>query len=166
MDKQFFGEQIGRLRATYAAGSLNDERVQVLWDRFKGVENRVFKNAVDYLISEYTTLTLPAISRFAEAVGMFRTGTSAAMNLSPPAHNCEACRDFGFGFVGDVVVACVCHMGSKVSPQELALQQKHYDVGRKLFPMPGMGKPKISNAFSALPYDPKTSVAETDGVTR
>jgi hypothetical protein len=151
MDKQFFAEQIGRLRNTYAPGAMSDERMHVMWDRFKNVENRVFKNAVDYLISEYTTQHLPALSKFAEAVGMFRTGTGAQMQEILPAFHCEPCRDFGFGWIGETIVACTCSTGRHISPQELARQQANYEKGKRIM----MDPKRFPNIGQALPYNPR-----------
>lgn len=149
MDKNFFGDQLARLRSTYSPGAMNEERAQLLWDRFKGVPNRVFENAVNFLISEYTSQNLPAMSKFAEAVGMFRTNVSAQMQELLPAFECEACRDFGFGFVGDTVTACTCSLGKKIGPSELARQQGFYEKGKRLF----MDPKRFSNIGTSLPYD-------------
>jgi len=131
MDKNFFGQQVERLKAVYSHG-LPQERVQLLWDRFKGVENRVFENAINFLIGEHTSQTLPAMSKFAEAMSFFKTKTNAHINHAPPAFDCEPCRDFGYGFIGDTLVACTC--SKRVGPAELVKQQHNYDKGRKLLP--------------------------------
>ena len=146
MDKKQFGEEISRLKANYSHAAMTEERIQLLWDRFKGVENRVFRNAVDHLISEHTTQTLPALSKFAEAVGMFRTGTGAKMDHAPPAFDCEPCRDFGFGWIGETIVPCTC--AKRVGPEECALQQKHYNNGAKFF------RKGFKFTGRELPYDP------------
>jgi len=151
MEKLFFAEQISRLKQNYTPGAMNDERVQLMWDRFKNVENRVFKNAVDFLISEYTTQTLPALSKFAEAVGFFRTSTGATINEAPQAFHCEPCRDFGFGWNGETIVACMtCERGRSISPQELARQQANYNCGKEIM----MNPKKYPNIGGNLPYDP------------
>lgn len=135
MQFSYFEKEIDRLRGVYSPGSLNEERKKVLWDRFKSVPDHVFTNAINHLIGEFTTMALPAMSRFAEAVGMFRTNPNgASMQILPPPFTCEACRDFGFGFVGDTVVKCACPQGDQISPQELVRQQGNYDRGRKLLP--------------------------------
>jgi hypothetical protein len=67
-----------------------------------------------------------------------------------PAFVCEACRDFGFGFIGDLVEACTCSAGHHVSPDELARQQRFYDKGKELFMRKG-----FMEVFKPLPYDPK-----------
>lgn len=68
MQFEFFQKQVERLRNVYSAASLNNERVQVMWDSFKHIEPQRFENAVNHLIGEFTTPALPAISKFREAI--------------------------------------------------------------------------------------------------
>lgn len=155
MDKNFFTTQVEKLRGTYSPGALNETRIQLWWDRFKGVPNLVFENAVNYLISESTSQQLPALSKFSDAVGMFRSNPNGAtMQEYRSPFACEPCRDFGFGFVGDTVVKCVCPAGDKISPAELARQQGNYDRGAQY-----MGKLKQSIG-QELPYDSSERIGE------
>ena len=159
MDKNFFGEQIDRLRKTYAPGAVNEERINLLWAKFRNVENRVFQNAMDYLISEYTTQTLPAFSKFVEAVGMFRTSVTAKIDYAIPHWDCEPCEDRGWSFIGHTVTACVCHRGQQMHPETIHKYQQHYNAGRKLFRSPfdkEAPKPSGERIFPSLPYDPSS----------
>lgn len=158
MDKHFFGTQVDRLRRVYSAAAMNDERVGLYWAKFKMVSNQEFEAAITSLILENTTQALPTASKISEAISLNRPKETA--HFDPlPAFNCEACRDFGYGFVGDTVTACTCHMGRRVSPAELDRQQKNYDRGRKLFPDPQT----LLKAFGARM---NTSVAEPMGEGR
>lgn len=150
MELDFFQKQCKRLRDVYPSG-MSEERAKLIWAKFRNAPDHVFENAINHLISEHTTQTLPALSKFAEAVGMFRTGTSAHINHAPPAFDCEPCRDFGFGWAGETIVACsTCETGRRISPQELARQQNNYDNGKRLF----MDPKRFPNVGTTLPYDP------------
>lgn len=134
MDNDFFKKQVERLKTVYSASSMPDERVALIWGKFKNVENYVFRQAVDYMISEHTSQSLPAASKFSEAVGYFKDSGGAKMNSLESPHTCEACNDFGYGFVGDLIVKCTCSIGEKVSPVELVKQQRNYERGAKFMP--------------------------------
>lgn len=136
MQSEFFQRQVEKLRGVYSPGSFNEVRVAGLWERFKDVPNHVFESAITYLINEHTSQTLPAMSKFAEAVGFFKTSADVGMNVLPNPFDCAACRDHGFGFVGDIVTQCTCAAGRKVSPEKLVREQKNYDIGKRLFPRP------------------------------
>lgn len=158
MRSEFFQQQIERLRGIYSPGALNQERIDVWWKRFRNEPDHVFENALNHVIAEATSQQLPAMSRVAEALGFFRTNaTGASMQVLPPAHDCERCRDFGFLFSGHTVVACNCDRGRRVNPERLAMAQKSYDKGRAMFRSPydaGMPPPNGERIFSELPYDP------------
>lgn len=159
MQFSFFEKQMDRLRKVYSSTSLNEERVKVLWARFENTPGDTFERAVNHLIGEFTTSALPALSRISEAVLMFGKGAGAvSMNETPSAHFCEPCRDFGFDFQGDVVVACKrCINGKQISPQELARQQKNYDRGAA-FLKRGMARTAF---LPPLPYNPAERVEWT-----
>lgn len=158
MHKEFFTKQIERLRGVYSSASLTEERVKVLWDKFQLVENTAFEKGISFLIGEYTTQALPPVSRFSEAMWMFRPkgGPAIAMQEMLPAHHCEACRDFGFGFHGDMVVSCICEAGVKIGPEEMVKHQINYDRGAK-YMKSGAGAAAI---FAELPYDPQKRIGE------
>lgn len=153
MHLEFFQKQIDRLRSVYSAASLNDERVKVMWDRFKGVPNDKFESALNHLIGEFTTQALPSISRFAEVIAATPStgGDNTHMNREEIQYNCEPCRDFGYGWVGDTVTQCTCAAGKLVGPEELARHQKHYNLGRQLF----RNTKHMRGLIKDLPYDPK-----------
>jgi len=149
MDRSFFEDQCSRLKATYSHSGFPEERVKLLWEKFRNVENRVFKNAVDYIISEFTTIQMPAISKFSDAVGLFRTKINSFQAVEMK-HKCEPCRDFGFGWIGETIVACVCDAGKNIGPADLAKHQKNYEKGKRIF----MEKNFQVPAPKPLPYDP------------
>lgn len=155
MQKDFFIRQIERLRNVYSPSSLNEERVKVLWDALKDAPNEQFERAVSNLIGEFTTTTLPAVSRFQEAVANARsegrTGGTTNIHEVPVKHDCERCRDFGFEWAEHLVVACHgCERGKTIAPAELLRHQKNYDAGRRF--MGGFQPRAVSRP---LPYDPK-----------
>ena len=136
MRRDFFQQQVERLRKVYSSNSLNEERVKILWERFKNEREDIFENALNHLIAEATSQQLPALSRFAEAVGFFRIGTQARIYDAAEAFTCARCRDFGFLFEGDIVIGCSCALGRSQTPQTLARHQAAYDRGRSMFPTP------------------------------
>lgn len=154
MQFSFFNGQMDRLRRVYSEASLNEERVKVLWERFKTVDGYKFAAAVNHLIGEFTTQALPSLSRFAEAVAGVRglSMANAQTQEMLPAHFCEPCRDFGFQFDGDLVVRCEkCVNGARISPEKLVHHQTCYDRGRKFFVR---GKtPPPASLLPDLPYD-------------
>jgi hypothetical protein len=160
MDKPFFGIQIDRLRSCYSAAALNDERVQLFWREFKDVPNHVFQNAIDYLIRECTTQALPAMSRFIEAMGMFRTSANVQMQELVSAFQCDSCRDFGYRFDENTVVACDCPRGMKINPKELARAQTSFDKGAKFISR----RNPVGGVFQELPYDPAERISKREAV--
>lgn len=150
MDKVFFGNQVDRLRGVYSASALNEERVNIWWKQFKNEPGHVFESALNHIIAEATTQALPSMSRVVEACGMFRTNPNGAVmrDVQSP-HECDPCRDFGYGFNGDTVTRCSCLRGRKISPEALAKAQKHYNAGAAFLKSRGL------LAFRDLPYDPK-----------
>jgi hypothetical protein len=153
MDKNHFGNQIDRLRRIYAPSALNDERVQIWWDRFKHASASRFEQALNHVIGEATTQALPSVSKISEALMLFQDrageGSSKMQEMQSP-HACDACRDYGYGFVGDLVKQCSCETGRRTNPAEIARQQANYDRG-KVF----LKKGSYRSAFlGALPYDP------------
>ncbi len=160
MDRETFSKQIERLRKAYSASSLTEERVKVLWDKFQPIENRNFEKAITFIIGECTGQTIPALSKFTEAIGMFRSKGAPTVSMQEvhPAHFCDACRDFGYGFVGDMVVSCICEAGIKIGPEELVLAQVQYDRGAKFMKKGAILIPEIAQ----LPYDPRERIGESD----
>ncbi len=153
MDKTFFGNQINRLRGIYSATALSDERIDIWWKQFRHEPNQVFENALNHIIAESTTQALPAMSRISEALGFFRTNPNgASMQRLPEAHACPPCRDFGYGWNGDVIVRCSCRLGQSMHPQDLARAQKAYNAGAHFM---RKGSP---GPLPPLPYDPKERV--------
>lgn len=163
-----FERQVERLRVVYSAASLNAERIKVLWDKFKTDRADIFEKVVTHMIAEFTTQQLPAMSRFVEAAGLFRTNPEGAawMMQLAPVHACEKCRDFGFYFAGHLVSRCECDRGSQVNPERLAREQKNYDKGRRLFCSPfdkGMPPPTGERIFPALPYNANERIQDKSG---
>jgi len=165
MQYSFFEKQIDRLKRVYSEASLNDERVQVLWERFKFTEESEFHGAITFLIGEYTTQALPGIGRFEEAVGRFRKNkTFQKRDYTQEETNsftCRECRDFGWTFAGDLLVHCKCEKSKTVSWDELQKQQKNYEAGKKLFEMAKNRKIKLTIG-KELPYDPKERIPQEE----
>jgi hypothetical protein len=145
-----FEAQVERLKGVYSSSSLNSERVKVWWDRFKGISSTRFEKAIAHVIGESTTQALPSVSKIAEALMLFpeRFDGAVSMQELPPAHNCAACRDMGFGFVGDTVIKCTCAIGARVGPSELAHHQASYNKGKNLL------KRGAQAILPGLPYNP------------
>jgi hypothetical protein len=131
----FFEQQWERLRGVYSHAAMGDERKRIMWERFRFEQPLTFENAVNHVIAEMTSQQLPAVSKFAEACGFFRTKAGpSSVTIVEPQHSCEACRDFGYGWIGDTITKCVCPAGDKINPAEMFRQQTNYDRGRKLLP--------------------------------
>lgn len=162
MRAEFFQHQVERLRKVYSPAAMNEERSKILWEKFKGVPDHVFENALNHLIGECTTQALPAVSRIAEAVANQRGGGDSR-EAQPYPFKCPPCSDLGLGWVGHTIVACSCATGRSLSPEQLAKEQANYDKGRKLFPSPfdadAKGKARLGNLFHELPYDPSERLA-------
>jgi hypothetical protein len=156
---EFFQGQMERLRRVYSPASLNEERVQVIWDRFKSVDGYKFQEAINHLIGEFTTQALPSLSRFSEAVSAVRgmNGATSQMQEMLPAHFCEPCRDFGFLFEGDLLVNCECVNGRRLSPERLAHHQKNYERGKQFL------KNRMA-IFKPLPYDQNERIESVEWV--
>lgn len=148
-----------RLHRTYGEKAYPKERMDGIWARVKDYSEAQFEKAITWVITE--NFTPPTLSKIMEALGS--KGEQPQMQIAPQAFACEPCRDFGFGWIGETMVACTCIAGQRLSPQELARQQKFYDMGKYMFPMPGHG-PIRFNLSRSLPYDPRESIAEKDGV--
>jgi hypothetical protein len=139
-----FAEQMDRLIKTYGERSYPKERFDAIWARVRTVPQDQFQNAVTALLGD--CFTPPGLTRITEEVARHRSETKR-MDMAPPAFECEPCRDFGFGFDGDTVVACMtCHRGRTISPAELAKQQANYNAGARFVS-------NLRKAFSDLPYD-------------
>lgn len=134
MQKEFFVTQMERLRKVYSPASLNEERVGVLWDSFKHVDNGNFERAVNHLVGEFTTPALPAVSRFREAVALTSSGGGSGGDTRFEKWDRE----------------------NPVQPLELRKQWAKKYGGSIQAMLRGIGQP--------LPYDPTKSVAEEDGV--
>lgn len=147
-----FEHQVERMRNVYSASSLNAERVKVWWDRFKSVSVSRFERALGHVVGESTTQALPPVSKIAEALMLFPDRADATSNMQEmqSPHRCAACRDFGYGFVGDVLVRCTCETGRYLNPADFARQQAHYVRGKAF-----LARGRNRAAFLAkLPYDP------------
>lgn len=99
MRLEFFQQQMERLRKVYSPASLNEERIKVMWDRFKLVDDSQFECAVNHLIGEFTTPSLPALSRFAEAIAMFspssRIGGPSNQEVAPNPNAARLAKEYG-----------------------------------------------------------------------
>jgi hypothetical protein len=136
MTKEFFGKQMDRLRTVYSAAALNPERIEILWARYKHIPEAQFSGAVTFLIGEFTGLSLPAISKFDDAIARFRPREAPKIDEITSNFRCEPCRDFGYGWIGDTIVRCVCPLGEKVTDADIARHQKSYDKGRRFLKTP------------------------------
>lgn len=164
MQYKFFEKQIDRLKQVYSPSSLNDERTKVLWERFKHTQEPVFESAINFLIGEFTTLALPGVSRFEEAVAKSKQPNyqgAAAFKESPISYSCEACRDFGYGWVEHKITKCSCPVGNPLSIDDLQKIQNSYDMGRALFERAKNSKTKIVFG-KELPYNPSEQLSVVD----
>lgn len=160
MTKDRFILQMERLHRTYGEKSYPKERMDGIWARVNAYSEAQFEKAITWVITE--NFTPPTLSKILEALGS--KGEQPQMQVLPNPFACEPCRDFGFEWEGHTIVACKhCYRGRQIKPENPAKEQRNYDVGRKMFPLPGMGRPMAAKVFASLPYDPKTSVAEIDG---
>lgn len=161
-----FEIQWDRLKSVYAPSAANDERKKLFWERFKNDDAAIFEKAINSVILELTTQAFPAMSRIAEAAGIFRNSVSgASMQHLEPSYACEKCRDFGFSFDVDTLVRCKCNLGPYLDSERLAKMQKSYDIGCRLFPRPGQNgaaRPSFSkaNLGTPLPYDPNERITD------
>jgi hypothetical protein len=161
VNRDRFVIQMERLHRTYGEKAYPKERMDGIWVRVKDFSEAQFEKAITWVITE--NFTPPTLTKIVEALGS--RATEPNMQEYQTAFACEPCRDFGFDWEGHTIVACkACYRGRQIRPEKLAKEQRNYDVGRKMFPMPGMGRPLAATVFSSLPYDPKTSVAELDKV--
>jgi hypothetical protein len=161
MNRDRFVIQMERLHRTYGEKAYPKERMDGIWIRVKDFSEAQLEKAITWVITE--NFTPPSLSKILEALGS--KGEGPAMQVLENPFACEPCRDFGFEWEGHTIIACrSCYRGRQIRPERLAKEQRSYDIGRKMFPMPGMGKPIASKVFNELPYDPKTSVAEIDDV--
>jgi hypothetical protein len=146
-----FIAQMDRLHRTYGEKAYPKERMDAIWERVKDFPRNQMDRAVTFLIGE--NFSPPSLSKISEALGPNRSPISQPGKSSDVygGFTCEPCRDFGFGFVGDTVVACACDKGQATSPAELVRQQKNYDKGREMFRTRASFK---AFATKDLPYDP------------
>lgn len=141
-----FGDQMGRLLRTYSDKAYPKERLDAIYARVARIPVAQFEKAVTYLIGE--NFTPPSVSKIVDACSAYREA-NVQMRDAPPAFNCEPCRDFGFGWVGETIVPCTCT--ARVGPTELVRQQANYDKGKRL-----MMNPKLyPNVGKPLPYNPQ-----------
>lgn len=157
MQYKFFEKQMDRLKQVYSPSSLNEERTKVLWERFKNTQEQVFESAINFLIGEFTTIALPGVSRFEDAVARSKTSGRLepfSFKENTINYHCEACRDFGYGWVDHKIQKCSCASGKPLGIDDLQKVQNSYDLGRKLFERAKAAKVKISLG-KELPYDPR-----------
>lgn len=152
MMKQFFHEQVERMARAWSAPS--EEFQKELWKAVKHAENSEFDSAVGYLVGEHTGRTLPSVSRFREALGLFRQGGQRGAPIEEK-YNCGRCRDQGWISNGGgrhsagVVEACTCPAARGMRPDELARIQQSIERGFAMF-----GPRGIPQIGQPLPYDP------------
>ena len=70
MDKIAFGAQIDRIKSNFGKKNFLNERVQLIYDRFKDTESSLFKQGCDWLILNKTKV--PLIGDFVHAVAIAR----------------------------------------------------------------------------------------------
>jgi len=131
------------LRGAYGDRVFPKEREQPLWNRYKHCEAGDFKTAIDVIV-----LRMPQPAAILEWLDD-RLGAGDKPTLADPVFACEACRDFGYGFLGDTVTACTCQAGVSMHPASVAKIQNKYNQGRRAFRAP------MDSNFRDLPYDPK-----------
>lgn len=132
------------LRGAYGDRVFPKERETPLWKRYCRCPDGAFKAAVETIV-----LRMPQAGNVIEWLDD-RLEVGQAPKAFGPTHDCPPCRDHGFGFAGDVVVAChSCARGRSISPAELARAQASYNAGAR-FTRGSGGSP-----LPPLPYDPK-----------
>lgn len=108
MRVELFQHQVERLRRVYSPTALNEERVKILWENFRHVDDSRFESAVNFLIGEYTTQALPAVSRFREAIAQTspaKTGGETAFqkwDRENPVQPLELRREWAKKYGGDI----------------------------------------------------------------
>lgn len=123
-------------------------RQQLMWNRYEQTSAREFRSAVDWIV-----LNLPQPGTIVHILDDRLFKKESRENIY--RFKCEPCRDFGYGFIGDTIVACVCPQGLNISAQEIARQQENYDSGRKRFMDPKTAVPAL---MKELPYDPNERI--------
>lgn len=146
-----FEDQFRRLRLTYGEKVFPVEREKLFFDRYKRMPAPAFKAAIDQVI---LTLPIPSLvlGVIDETIGKNRPKTSEGEAHHVTHYECEPCRDYGYGFVGDTVVRCTCRIGESVGQDEIDRQQASYDRGRELL------KRGALRLGRALPYDQKERI--------
>ena len=129
-----FENQMKRLKIVYGEKTFPPEREGMFWKRFQRVPAKAFEYAVDWIV-----LSMPSQGQIVVALDdKLRDAKieKGADSQREPKYTCEPCRDFGYGWIGHTIVACVCDLGSRISPAELVKQQANYDRGRRFLKTP------------------------------
>lgn len=132
------------LRGAYGERMFPKERETPLWKRYGRCQDGAFRAAVETIV-----LRMPQPGHVIEWLDD-RVEVGETPRASGPTHDCPPCRDHGFGFNGDLAVACSsCARGRSISPAAVARAQAAYNNGAR-FINNGGGSP-----LPPLPYDPK-----------
>lgn len=134
-----FKSSFALLRGAYGERVFPKERESVLWNRFKHATEGEFRAVVERIV-----LRMPqphqVIDWLDDAIG-----SDDKPRLLGSVFACPPCRDFGFGWVDQTVVACSCQAGRQISPADLARHQKNYEEGKGRFLSPGLPLPYDKN---------------------
>lgn len=138
MQVEQFDRQMNRLKDTYGAKFYPAEREKTFWEAMKSYDHWQFDKAVTLLINE--SFSPPSLSKVIGTIQGFqsnrpKSGAERDQEVSAQ-FNCEPCRDFGYGWIGETLVACTCELGQRIGPAELAKHHANYDRGKKFLKTP------------------------------
>lgn len=149
-----FGTQLDRMKMTYGEKAFPEERMKIMFIRYNQFSAKAFALAVDWVV-----LSMPSpgnvVSALDEKLSYAKREAQESVQVVFK-FGCEPCRDFGYGWIGDIIVACTCDLGHKISPQELAKQQRNYNAGKLIMEKAKKG---IRSVTTPLPYDPSERIS-------
>lgn len=132
MSNQAFRLQIDRLATVYGDKNFPQDRVNMLWKRYNMVNAKLFERAVDQVILE---MPPPGaiLQKIDERVRITKQNDASQFREQAIKYACEACRDFGYGWVADEVKRCSCELARALNDDDIARAQRSYDAGKALF---------------------------------
>jgi hypothetical protein len=128
-----FENQMRRLKIIYGEKTFPEEREKMMFKRYNRVHASAFTLGVDWIALKMPNPSA-IINELDEKLKDARGREPQADDKRETVYNCEPCRDFGYGWIGDTITRCTCASGRKVSDDEIAKHQNNYDVGRRFLP--------------------------------